>query len=232
MVFYRAAWMSVTFVVGCLGAAVALLSDHAKVNSAVAVVVGIAIGAITYVAQEARCVTDYRRQALTAAAAGTAACCAIAGLNALVGQEALLVMVLFTVTSPAAVRHCIATAHRIAARRRPPAQLHARTSGQIENPIQSLNHQTPSQIHPERLLTDLELCQAWRTSSSAIAQPGPNPTQQAQLVAARQRYLDEFERRDTAGFQRWLGAGPQPDCDPSQYLRPTAQQPPSHDREP
>ena len=232
MALYRAAWMSVTFMVGCLGVAVALLSDHAKVNSAVAAVVGIATGAIAYVAQEARCVIDYRRQALTAAAAGTAGCCAIGGLNTFVGQEALLVMVLFTVTSPAAAQSYIATARRIAARRRPPAQLQAPTAGQIENPIQRLNHQTSSQICPIGLLTDDELCQAWRTSSSAIAQPGPNPTQQAQLVAARQRYLDEFERRDPAGFQQWLAAGPQPDSDPSQYLRPTAQRPPSHDREP
>ena len=232
MALYRAAWMSVTFMVGCLGAAIALLSDHAKVNSAVAAVVGIAIGAIAYVTQEARCVTDYRRQALTAAAAGTAGCCAITGLNTLVGHEALLVIVLFTVTSPAAAQSYIATARRIAARRWPLAQLQAPTAGQTESPIQSLNHQTFSRIYPERLLTDDELCQAWRTSSSAIAQPGTNLTQQAQLVAARQRYLDEFERRDTAAFQQWLAAGPQPDSDPSQYLRSTAQRPPFHDREP
>ena len=232
MVFYRAAWMGVTFMVGCLGVAVALLSDHARVNSAVAAAVGIAVGAIAYVTQEARRLTDNRRQALTAAAVGTAGCCAIAGLNTLVGQEAMLVMVMLTVTSPAAAQSYIATARRIAAGCWPLAQLQAPTAGQIENPIQSVDHQTSSRIHPVRLLTDDELCQAWRTSSSAIAQPGSNPTQQAQLVAARQGYLDEFERRDPAGFQQWLAAGPQPDSDPSQYLRPTAERPPSHAREP
>ena len=121
MVFYRAAWMSVTFIVGCLGVAAALLNDHAKVNSAVAAVVGIAIGAIAYLTQEAQRVTDYRWQALTAAAAGTAGCCAMAGLNSLIGQEALLVTVLFAVTSPAAAQSYIATAQRIAARGWPPA---------------------------------------------------------------------------------------------------------------
>lgn len=232
MVFYRAAWMGVTFMVGCLGIAIALLSDQAKVNSAVAAAVGIAIGAITCVAQEARCVTDYRRQALTAAAVGTAGCCAIAGLNTLAGHEALLVMVSLAVMSPAAVRHYIATAHRIATRRWPLAQREGPIAGQIGSSIHGLNHRTFTRINPVRLLTDDELCRVWRTSSSAIAQPGTSPTQRAQLVAARQGYLEEFERRDTASFRRWLAAGPQPNSDPSQCLRATAEQPPSHDREP
>jgi hypothetical protein len=224
--------MSVTFMVSGLGVAVALLSDHAKVTSAVAAVVGIAAGAIAYVAQEARSATDYRRQALTAAAAGAAACYAIAGLNALVGREALVVLVLFTVTSPAAIQSYKGTARRIAARRWVLAHLPGPTAGQTENPVQGLNHRKSSRIHPERLLTDVELCEFWRLSSSAIAQPGSSPSQQARLVAARHGYLDEFERRDTAGFRRWLAAGLQPDRDPSQYFRSTAEQPPVHDREP
>ena len=32
-------------------------------------------------------------------------------------------------------------------------------------------------------------------------------TQQASLLSARQAYLDEFERRNPAGFQQWLAAG-------------------------
>lgn len=172
MVLYRAAWMSVTFIVGCLGAAVALLSDHAKVNSAVAVAVGIAIGAITFVAQERRCVTDYRRQALTAAAVGAAGCCAIAGLNTLVGQRALLVMMWLAVTSPAAVQHYIATAHRIAARRWPLAQLPGPTAGQIGSSIHGLNHETFTRINPVRLLTDDErLRTPHQTQSIQVSQP-------------------------------------------------------------
>ena len=228
MVFYRAAWLGVTLMVGCLGVVVALLSDEARIISAVAAAVGIAIGAITCVAQEARCVSDYRRQALTATAVGAAGCYAVAGLDTLIGHEALLVMVWLAVTSPAAVQHCSATAHRVAARRWPLAQVQVPAAGQVESP----NHQRSSRIQPARLLTDVELCQAWRISSRAIAQPGTSPAQQAHLVAARHRYLDEFERRDPAGFQQWLAAGPQPDGDPSQHVRATAEQPPSHDREP
>jgi hypothetical protein len=49
---YRAAWMSVTFMVGWLGVAVALLSDHAKVNAGVAAVVGMATEVIVCLIQE------------------------------------------------------------------------------------------------------------------------------------------------------------------------------------
>jgi hypothetical protein len=117
--FYRAAWLGVTFMVSGLGVAVALLSDHAKVNCAVSAAVGIAVGAITCAAQEAQRVSDYRRQALTAAAIGTAGCCAIAGLTTLFGHQALLVLVWLAVTPPPAVRIVIATAHRLATHRWP-----------------------------------------------------------------------------------------------------------------
>jgi hypothetical protein len=59
---YRAAWMSVTFMVGWLGVAVALLSDHAKVNAGVAAVVGMATEVLPH--PGGRCMTGCRRQAL------------------------------------------------------------------------------------------------------------------------------------------------------------------------
>jgi hypothetical protein len=133
MIFYRAAWMGVTFMVSALGVAVALLSDHAKVNCAVSAAVGIATGAITCAAQGARCVSDYRRQALTAAAIGAAGCCAIAGLTTLFGHQALLVLVWLAVTPPPAVRHVIASAHRVATHRWPLPELQIPAARQADS---------------------------------------------------------------------------------------------------
>ncbi|HEX8511046.1 MAG TPA: hypothetical protein VF635_16295 [Propionibacteriaceae bacterium] len=42
-------------------------------------------------------------------------------------------------------------------------------------------------------------------------------THQALLLSARQAYLDEFERRNPAGFQQWLAAGAHHD-DSAVYL--------------
>lgn len=86
--------MNVVYIVGGLGVAVALSSDYVKVNTAIAVPTGIAAGSITYVIQEARSIAGFRRQALTATAAGTAGCGAIVGLVMLVGQGALLIVLL------------------------------------------------------------------------------------------------------------------------------------------
>ena len=38
-------------------------------------------------------------------------------------------------------------------------------------------------------------------------------------MARRQEALDELERRDPAGFARWLAAGPTLSSDPAGYVR-------------
>jgi len=37
-------------------------------------------------------------------------------------------------------------------------------------------------------------------------------------VLVRQRMLDELERRDRAGFERWLSTGARAASDPSRYI--------------
>jgi hypothetical protein len=62
------------------------------------------------------------------------------------------------------------------------------------------------------------LGQEWVRTSTALAGPLDPAARQA-LVARRQEALEELERRDPAGFARWLAAGPLAGTDPAGYLR-------------
>lgn len=45
------------------------------------------------------------------------------------------------------------------------------------------------------------------------------PAARESIVRRRQETLDELERRDPAGFGRWLAGGPAPGSDPAEYVR-------------
>ncbi len=57
----------------------------------------------------------------------------------------------------------------------------------------------------------------WMTTSAALGAPLDPGARQA-IVARRGAVLDELERRDPAGFARWLAAGPLSTTDPARYL--------------
>jgi hypothetical protein len=61
------------------------------------------------------------------------------------------------------------------------------------------------------------LGQEWLRTSAALVQARGTAAQQA-LVDRRQAALDELERRDPAGFARWLAGGPTVDSDPAPYV--------------
>lgn len=58
----------------------------------------------------------------------------------------------------------------------------------------------------------------WVATSAALGAP-LDPTARQAIVARRGAVLDELERRDPAGFARWLAAGPLSTTDPARYLR-------------
>jgi hypothetical protein len=66
-------------------------------------------------------------------------------------------------------------------------------------------------------LSTPELCLAWRRSYIALGDLPAGPAR-GELVALRQSMLDELERRDPAGFHRWLDAGARAGGDPGRYL--------------
>jgi hypothetical protein len=74
-----------------------------------------------------------------------------------------------------------------------------------------------SMLPPVAALTTSELGQEWTRTSAVLAGPLDAAAREA-LVARRQEALDELERRDPAGFARWLAVGPTLSSDPAGYV--------------
>jgi hypothetical protein len=76
---------------------------------------------------------------------------------------------------------------------------------------------------PVRSLTVEALGREWLRTSAALARTRGAAARQA-LVDRRSEALDELERRDPAGFARWLAEGATVDSDPARYVSndPTA----------
>ncbi|MGY2002001.1 hypothetical protein [Blastococcus sp. SYSU DS1024] len=64
------------------------------------------------------------------------------------------------------------------------------------------------------------LGEEWRRTSAELQRPLA-PAARQRLVARRAQVLDELERRDPAGFARWLAAGPLGSADPAGFVRST-----------
>jgi hypothetical protein len=67
-------------------------------------------------------------------------------------------------------------------------------------------------------LTTDALGQEWLRTTAVLAGP-LEPAIRSSIVGRRQEALDELERRDQAGFARWLAAGPVPGSDPASFVR-------------
>jgi hypothetical protein len=66
-------------------------------------------------------------------------------------------------------------------------------------------------------LSNAELCHAWRASHRAMLM-SHNPAVRSRIADARGRYLDEFQRRDPDGFERWMSADAAGSADPEGFL--------------
>jgi hypothetical protein len=74
-----------------------------------------------------------------------------------------------------------------------------------------------SLLPPVAVLTTPELGQEWTRTSAVLAGRLDAAAREA-LVARRQQALDELERRDPAGFARWLAVAPTLSSDPAGYV--------------
>lgn len=81
------------------------------------------------------------------------------------------------------------------------------------------------QVEDEKLIASLqcplsieELCGVWGETATTLAQ-GAGPRDRQAVAEVRRICLDEFERRNPDGFQRWLDAGAP--ADPGAYLLPS-----------
>jgi hypothetical protein len=68
-------------------------------------------------------------------------------------------------------------------------------------------------------LTDEELCLAWRRSFTEL-QSCTTDEQRLAVVAARNAYLDELERRAPDAFTQWLDSGPRAAGNPAKFFNP------------
>jgi len=68
-----------------------------------------------------------------------------------------------------------------------------------------------------RRLSVPALGQEWLRTSAALPRTQGTSARQ-ELVRRRQEALDELERRDPAGFARWLAGGATVDSDPAEYV--------------
>ncbi|TDD18002.1 hypothetical protein E1218_26865 [Kribbella turkmenica] len=70
---------------------------------------------------------------------------------------------------------------------------------------------------PPGAVSTRQLCQEWRESYLSLRQ-APTPAARIRIVRARQRCLDELERRDPDGFQAWLASAASAGGDPSRFV--------------
>jgi hypothetical protein len=71
---------------------------------------------------------------------------------------------------------------------------------------------------PVSLLPTPALGSEWLRTTSALACL-VEPAARQEIIRRRQETLDELERRDPAGFARWLAAGAATDTDPADFVR-------------
>jgi hypothetical protein len=76
----------------------------------------------------------------------------------------------------------------------------------------------PGPLPPVAGMSIGDLGREWVRTTEALAGRMDPRTRQA-IVTRRQETLDELERRDPAGFARWLAGTPLPGSDPAGYLR-------------
>jgi hypothetical protein len=105
-------------------------------------------------------------------------------------------------------------------RGRPSARPTAERAGHhpvAERPVPTRAAEPISLLPPVRALTTAELGQEWTRTTAVLAGRLDAAARQA-LVARREEALDELERRDPAGFARWLAAGPGLESDPAGFV--------------
>lgn len=153
-----------------------------------------------------------RRTALAAAGLTYAGVLSLAGLLMPLGPAAASCLVVLAALLTAATawvrrRHRPLGLSAPDAEQRAPAEDGARSS--------STSRMLPAATGA---LSTPQLCLAWRHSYLELQRAASDPAKAGEVVLVRQCFLDELERRDRPGFERWLNTGARAASDPSRYL--------------
>jgi hypothetical protein len=87
----------------------------------------------------------------------------------------------------------------------------------IDRPVRLDARTEAARQLPVAALSTAELGQEWLRTSDVLS-GRLDASARAALVARREEALDELERRDPAGFARWLAAGPTLASDPAGFV--------------
>lgn len=219
MKVYRAAWL-VAFAAAVLaGVGVGLARSPETLAGTF-----VAFAALTAISSHAAdCYRQRRlrapdRRLIGTALVGGAAAGAAVGLAGLLGVGVLALGMVLLAASPHVLPAYVRALTSV------PVSMGAGLSAWMSPPacVSPQSAQTPAAPNL-RLLTDQRLRGVWR-ASFLVLQRRPRSSEVAAIVEQRQRYLDEFERRNPRGFEAWLARGAWPSDIPGSCLRdvPTA----------
>jgi hypothetical protein len=233
MTVYRAVGFVACCAVALVGMSVAFLLSLAA--AATLCVCGAVVGAIlryAVIAEDTQHSTSERAEiAGSGAAVGAVAAGAFMGYTVLLGGGVLLAVLAVLLTAPPVLgtylRWLRATPLPSSAQMDRFTQALASTvpeytalappqpSAPSDPPPDSPTNASPTEVQQ---LTDEQLCKRWRASYLAVQQPQATD-QMMRSLRQRQLCLDELQRRNEVGFDRWLASNPQAAGNPLPYIR-------------
>lgn len=198
---YRVVWATAALVVGFLGAYVSAVQQSSWIvgfGLAVILASSVAVGVRYPRWSWTRVPVEISRTVVVVAAGWSTI-----GLIALFGGFGALVGLLLTVSAPEVLAWLARTADGTL------AQLAGGPTAKTDTPRPDVGR-----------LSMVELCGRWCASHAELRrlQHTRQVALLAVLISARSSYLDELERRDPAGFDRWLSSEAGLASDPGDYI--------------
>ncbi|WP_329000836.1 hypothetical protein OHA18_41200 [Kribbella sp. NBC_00709] len=206
---YRTAWAASVSVLMAIGVASALVFIRMSGNVIVLAMVGAMYASIHFSVGLSQDQTPRSLlvPVLTWSLRAALAALAVCGYAAAVGPLVLLLLLVIAGTSPHALTYLSE-----------PQVKSLEPAVDVAPPVVSV---VPvAQPVPPTDFSELpveELCLMWRHSFASL-QRSPTDDVRLAVVSARDRVLDELERRDPQAFAEWLDSGPRAAGDPTRYF--------------
>jgi hypothetical protein len=209
---YRVVWLIVCAAFSVVGVSVAFYAAPAAL---VALSVGSCVVATVWsllvTPRRGRYLRPRLRPVLIAALAGGTAGGAFVGYLVVLGVGVIPLAIAVIGTSPSAMRLCGRWLRTVG----------SSSSARLDGAASALAYTglgfVPVQRGDDlRLLTDEQLCDVWHASTASLRECSPRGLRR--IAAQRQRYLDEFERRNPKGLKVWLASSDTASCDPRGFL--------------
>jgi hypothetical protein len=191
VVVYEFAWRTVCGLLGAVGIALACIVLPADVMVAIVTVAAV-VGAMTAVGHLSTTPTTDPSPGLGRSAMlgamASTAVIAIAGFAVILNIGVIGMVLILAVSSPQTLRWC---------------NRQLRAAPRVEAELLTIS--------------TAELCRQWQATYDSL-RSATTPAVMLRIVEARQRCLDELERRDPSGLNAWLASAASAAGDPSSFL--------------